>query len=80
MFIALQHAISTALMSSITGEPLQAFDIKLQRFPHPPYVEDFSAEVFQMLFPTFLMVSFSYAAITTVRAITTEKELQLKVK
>lgn len=79
MFIALQHAISTQLVSKITGEPMPPFDINLQRFPHPSYLDDGAVQMLQFIFPMFLLLSFSYAAVNIVRALTVEKELQLKV-
>lgn len=79
MFIALQHVISSQLVSKLTGESLRSFDVNLQRFPHPAYVHDLAVEALQFIFPMFIMMSFSYTAVNIVRAITVEKELQLKV-
>ncbi|XP_068631847.1 phospholipid-transporting ATPase ABCA3-like [Battus philenor] len=78
MFIALQHTISMELISRMTGENLRHFTVNLQRFPHPPYVEDLAVEAMQLLFPMFILLSFSYTAVNIVRAVTVEKELQLK--
>ncbi|CAG5059697.1 unnamed protein product, partial [Parnassius apollo] len=78
MFVALQHAISTELISRITGENLRNFNVKLQRYPHPAYVEDLVVEALQLLFPMFILISYSYTAVNIVRAVTVEKELQLK--
>lgn len=80
LFIALQHSISTELISRLTGQDIRTlFDVLVQRFPHPPYWEDNSLAVLKLLFPMFLMLSTSYSAINIVRAIVVEKELQLKV-
>lgn len=79
MFIALQHAISMELVSRITGENLRMFRVNLQRYPHPSYVEDLAVEALMFIFPMFFMLSFSYTAVNIVRAVTIEKELQLKV-
>ncbi|XP_045771590.1 ATP-binding cassette sub-family A member 2-like [Maniola jurtina] len=78
MFIALQHAISMELVSQITGENLRMFRVNLQRYPHPSYVEDLAVEALMFIFPMFFMLSFSYTAVNIVRAVTIEKELQLK--
>lgn len=79
MFIALQHAVSSEIISRITGENLTEFDVNIQRYPHPPYVQDIAVEFLQFLLPLFLTLTFSYTAVNIVRAVTLEKELQLKV-
>lgn len=79
IFIALQHAVSVELISRMTGNNLRRFTVNLQRYPHPPYVEDLVIEAMQLLFPMFVILSFSYTAVNLVRAVTVEKELQLKV-
>ncbi|XP_013169431.1 PREDICTED: ATP-binding cassette sub-family A member 3-like isoform X2 [Papilio xuthus] len=78
IFIALQHAVSMELISRMTGNNLRRFTVNLQRYPHPPYVEDLVIEALQLLFPMFVILSFSYTAVNIVRAVTVEKELQLK--
>lgn len=79
MFIAIQHMISTELIRRFTGEDSSSFNFHLNRYPHPAYVKDSSTEVLQYIFAMFMMLSFSYTALNIVRAITVEKELQLKV-
>ncbi|XP_041978072.1 phospholipid-transporting ATPase ABCA1-like [Aricia agestis] len=78
MFIALQHAISMELISQLTGENLRQFSVNIQRYPHPPYIEDNAVEALIALFPMFMMLSFTYTAVNIIRAVTVEKELQLK--
>nr|QBP34375.1 ATP-binding cassette sub-family A2 [Trichoplusia ni] len=78
MFIALQHVISNELISRATGEDLKSFRINIQRYPHPPYIQDLAVDVLQFMFPMFIMLSFSYTAVNIARAVTVEKELQLK--
>ncbi|XP_028174675.1 ATP-binding cassette sub-family A member 1-like [Ostrinia furnacalis] len=78
MFIALQQVISTQLITRITGEPMESFSVNIQRYPHPAYVDDMAVEALQFLFPMFIMLTFSYTAVNITRAITVEKELQLK--
>ncbi|XP_052759277.1 phospholipid-transporting ATPase ABCA3-like [Galleria mellonella] len=78
MFVQLQHFISMELISRISGENLRRFKVNIQRFPHPAYVEDLAIELMQALFPMFIIISFSYTAINITRAVTLEKELQLK--
>lgn len=80
MFIALQQCISTELIARFTGnEDIRNFNVNIRRYPHPPYIEDLAVEALQLLFPMFIMLSFSYVAVNIVRAVTVEKELQLKV-
>ncbi|XP_053607354.1 ATP-binding cassette sub-family A member 2-like isoform X2 [Plodia interpunctella] len=78
MFIQLQHVISRELISKISGRDLSDFKVDFQRFPHPAYNDDRAIEVLQALFPMFIMITFSYTAINITRAVTVEKELQLK--
>lgn len=79
MFIALQHEISSELVSRLTGQDLKTFKVNIQRYPHPPYTSDPAANILRIMFPMFIMLSFSYTATNIVRAIAVEKELQLKV-
>lgn len=79
MFLALQQVISTELVERVTGLDLKSFKVNIQRFPHPPYVQDSVVTLLQFMFPLFIMLSFSYSAVNTARAIAVEKELQLKV-
>ncbi|CAH4032670.1 unnamed protein product [Pieris brassicae] len=78
LFIALQHSISMELVSRLTNRNLRDFKINIQRYPHPAYVEDLAVDALKLLFPMFVMISFSYTAVNIVRAITLEKESQLK--
>lgn len=80
MFIVLQNAVSLEIISRITNVNLTDFDINIQRYPHPPYLHDLAVEFLQYMFPMFLTLSYSYFAVNAVRAITLEKELQLKVR
>ncbi|XP_035432453.1 phospholipid-transporting ATPase ABCA1 [Spodoptera frugiperda] len=78
MFIALQQVISTELIARSTGVNMSEFTVFLQRYPHPPYIRDMALDLLQFMFPMFIMLSFSYTAINITRAVTVEKELQLK--
>lgn len=80
MFLALQHMLSTELISLLTDEDIRTFQVNVQRYPHPPYIQDQAQEALQLLFPMFMMLSFSYTAVNIIKAITVEKELQLKVR
>ncbi|XP_050346196.1 ATP-binding cassette sub-family A member 2-like isoform X2 [Nymphalis io] len=78
MFIAIQHAISMELISRLTNINMQSFNVKIQRYPHAPYIEDIAVQALSLIFPMFFMLSFSYTAVNIIRVITIEKELQLK--
>ncbi|CAK1547174.1 unnamed protein product [Leptosia nina] len=78
MFIALQNSISMELISRLTNTDLNNFDVHIQRYPHPAFIEDLAVDALNFIFPMFVMISFSYTAVNIVRAITLEKEKQLK--
>ncbi|XP_050667150.1 phospholipid-transporting ATPase ABCA3-like [Leptidea sinapis] len=78
MFIALQHSISMELISRQTNLDLENFTVNIQRFPHPPYLQDLAVEFLTYIFPLFVIISFSYTSVNIVSAVTTEKENQLK--
>lgn len=80
MFIALQHVVSSEIISRITGENLNQLDVHIQRYPHPSYVQDVAVEFLQFLLPIFVMFAYTYTSVNIVRAVTVEKELQLKVR
>lgn len=79
MFIAIMHVISMALISRRTGRDLSEFIVHMKRHPHPAYVTDYELNTLQTVFPLFIVLSFSYTAVNIVRAITLEKESELKV-
>lgn len=79
MFIAIQHVISLELISRVSGEDLRDFHINVQKLPYPTHVDDVALTVFPQIMPLLIVMSFTYTAINIVRAITVEKELQLKV-
>lgn len=80
MFIPIMHVTSMALIKRRTGRDLSKFIVYQQRYPHPPWRKDIVLKSFQLVFPLFVMLSFSYTVVNIVRAITLEKELELKVK
>lgn len=79
MFIALQHSISMELITRLTQTDLRNLPVSIQRYPHPTYTSDLAVQALITLFPFFILLSFCYPAINLVRAVTLEKELQLKV-
>lgn len=79
MFIALQHSVSMELISRLAETDLRRVDVNIQRYPHPAYTSDLAVQLLIAMFPFFILLSFCYSAINIVRAVTIEKELQLKV-
>lgn len=79
VFIAVMQVMSMELIMKRTGQNLSSFLVYSQRYPHPAYVKDYELKTLQMVFPMFIMLSFSYTAVNIARAVTVEKELELKV-
>lgn len=73
------HVISMELISLRTGRDLSSYIVYMKRYPYPPFIKDYELKTLQIVFPMFIMLSFSYTAVNIVRAITLEKELELKV-
>lgn len=53
-------------------------NIKLQRYPYPPYILDVLLQGLETIVSFFILLSFIYPTINTVRFIAIEKERQLK--
>ncbi|XP_063234389.1 phospholipid-transporting ATPase ABCA3-like [Bacillus rossius redtenbacheri] len=76
-FLALQHAVSTSVAEQLSrGRPPPS--IRLQRFPYPPYIDDPLLPALQAFASVVVMLSFSYTCVYIVKAVTLEKEHQLK--
>lgn len=76
-FIAIQHAVAkTFLAEHDAAKPWP--ELKLQRFPFRPYVDDHFLILLDSLIGVVLTLSFVYPVMNTVKFITEEKELQLK--
>lgn len=55
-------------------------EIVMNRFPYPQFLNDvFYAQQMETMVSMMIMFSFMYNYINTIRAVTTEKEKQLKV-
>ncbi|CAH0545633.1 unnamed protein product [Brassicogethes aeneus] len=66
--------ISEILANTNLAQP----DIQMQRFPYPAYIDDVLLTALMSMCGVIIMLSFVYSAINIVKAITTEKEKQLK--
>lgn len=78
MFLAVQHAISQEIIKQKSGKPINT-KIYLQRFPQRPYRKDDLLVAMERFISMIIMLCFAYTFVNTVRVVTAEKELQLKV-
>ncbi|XP_055991191.1 phospholipid-transporting ATPase ABCA3 [Sorex fumeus] len=81
-FLAVQHAVDRAVMeqhaNASARQLLSALTVKAQRFPYPPFISDPFLVAVQYQLPLLLMLSFTYTALTVIRAVVQEKEQKLK--
>jgi ATP-binding cassette subfamily A (ABC1) protein 3 len=79
-FLAIQKSIDMALIQEYQLPSYNDFkyDIRLQRFPYPPYADDKFVAVIQALFPFIIMLSFIFTVILTAKSIVHEKETGIK--
>ncbi|KAF5277493.1 hypothetical protein FQR65_LT03830 [Abscondita terminalis] len=76
-FLILQQEISLSVINYF--KPFETnISLYMQRFPYPEFVEDNLLTALQSFVGLIFMLSFVYTCISTVKIITTEKELQLK--
>lgn len=84
-FLYLQYALDSSITKILLKDnetSLQEFedlDIKLQRFPYPPYIDDKYLFALQAFLPILMMLSFIYPAINITKSVCHEKEKRLKV-
>lgn len=77
LFLFMQHAISKSIVKDKTGKNIDT-KIHLQRFPQLESRVDQLLFILQRFVSIAIMLGFVYTFVNTVRAVTTEKELQLK--
>lgn len=82
-FLPIQDAIArsfTQLQCSKEkcGNSTSLPKIKMQRYPYPPYIFDVLLQGLETIVSFFILLSFIYPTINTVRFIAIEKERQLK--
>ncbi|KAK4876910.1 hypothetical protein RN001_009416 [Aquatica leii] len=76
-FLIMQQEISLSIINYF--KPFQSnVSLYMQRFPYPKWIEDNLLTALQNVVGLIFMLSFVYTCISTVKIITTEKELQLK--
>lgn len=82
-FLAVQHAVDRAIMqyhaNASAHQLFQKLTVVVKRFPYPPFIQDPFLVAIQYQLPLLLMLSFTYASLTIVRAVVQEKEHRLKV-
>lgn len=79
MFLAVQHAVSQEIIKQKTGKPIGT-KVYLQRLPQNAYREDQLLVALERFISMIIMLCFAYSFVNTVRVVTLEKELQLKVR
>lgn len=78
MFLAVQHAVSQEIIKQKTGKAINT-KVYLQRFPQVAYREDELLIALERFISMIIMLCFAYTFVNTVKMVTNEKELQLKV-
>lgn len=78
MFLAVQHAVSMSIIKNKTGQPIST-KVYLQRMPQKAYRDDQLLMALERFISMIIMLCFAYTFVNTVRVVTSEKELQLKV-
>lgn len=78
MFLAIQDSVSRGIIRQKTSKAYNT-KVHMQRLPQVSFREDPLLIVLERFITIIIMLSFSYTFVNTVRVITIEKELQLKV-
>lgn len=79
MFLAVQHAVSQTIIKQKTGKSINT-KVYLQRLPQLPYRKDDLLVAMERFISMIIMMCFAYTFVNTVRVVTAEKEMQLKVR
>ncbi|KAG8188878.1 hypothetical protein JTE90_018283 [Oedothorax gibbosus] len=77
-FLSVQHAISKNFMKNLNKTQDLQLDLKMCRYPYPPYLDDKFILALQLFFPMIICFSFIYPAVNIVKNIVVEKEKKLK--
>lgn len=75
----MQKAIDYALINEY-DKTVDLIDLRLKRFPYPPYNDDKFVVVIIAVLPFIIMLSFVFTVILTAKAIVYEKETGIKNK
>lgn len=82
-FLKIQHEVSKSIIRYTDRKILKKeinLDVQMQRFPYPGFVENGSLASLGIFMAYILFIGFSFVAVNNTKAITMEKESQLKVK
>ncbi|CAL8074946.1 unnamed protein product [Orchesella dallaii] len=80
-FLYLQHAVDRTLIQMILNDSTtdsKRYDIKLQRFPYPGYIDDKYLFGLQAFLPLLLILSMLFPVLHITKGIVYEKEKRLK--
>lgn len=77
-FLAIQNTIAKAFIAENSKVPITIPEIRAQQFPTPANTRNNLTARLPWIIPLFLLVSFNYTFMNTVRFIVNEKEKQLK--
>ncbi|CAG7823740.1 unnamed protein product [Allacma fusca] len=81
-YLYLQHAINEAvvksLLNSTEASDLNQYNLRLQRFPAPPYTDDNFSYIFQFITPLVITAAFTYNVLELTKQIIQEKSSRLK--
>lgn len=79
----LQHAIDSSIIDEVGGpeaeERIKKVEVRMKRFPYPPFIDDPFILVIQQQFPFIILLSFIITAPNIVKDVVLEKERKLKV-
>lgn len=77
-FLYLQNQISKALIEYWAPDQYVP-EVELHRFPYPKYIEDPLLPALTSFVSTVVLLSYIYTAINTIKVISAEKEMKMKV-
>lgn len=77
-FLSLQHAVNKAFLQYMDPDVTEDFNVEMQRYPFPPYLDDLFILAIQAQLPYLLFISLVYPMINIARTICHEKEKRLK--
>lgn len=82
-FLTLQNALTLAIIAELNPDvrSLPAYaqlDVRMQRFPFPPYIDDLFLSVLQTQLPFIVMLSLIFIALNIPKEVVQEKEHKLK--
>ena len=78
-FLALQHSVDAAIIEHFgRSVTVDVREMRLRRFPYPPYMDDKFVLIIQQQLPLIIVLSFIFCALQIVKEVVHEKEQKLK--